>query len=227
MAEIFINPLGAELENSVFYLQNAVKKLKESDTAALSADVATLKEKLNYLLEEVIGIENSVEGLNNYDDTPIKTKIDTALAGIQTNVDEIQGIKDKTESITKNGNGTYIKTLIPHPDHTEFKIGSNADVILGKIHLTTTHYSENSNSLEMNNELEITNTDGSVVNGGIFVYSDNIITLDTGPRTSTTAHYIRIGKKFTVTSGLYRMNEISDVNGLSIVRETTGITSIF
>jgi uncharacterized protein YoxC len=116
MTEIFINPLGAEIENSVFYLQNAVKKLEESDTTALSADIATLKEKLNYVLQEVIGIENSVEGLNNYDDTPIKTKIDTALANSQTNGEEIDAIKNKTNCIRKDSNELNLQIASPEDD---------------------------------------------------------------------------------------------------------------
>jgi multidrug resistance efflux pump len=103
MSEICINPLGAELENSVFYLQNAIKKIQRTDPAKISADVtsmsaeiAGLKEEINVVLQEVIGVEHIlVDGQFNYNDESIKSQIQTALANSATALTDVEELRDK------------------------------------------------------------------------------------------------------------------------------------
>jgi cell division protein FtsB len=45
------------------------------DADQINADIATLKTNVNKLLNEILGVEHTVDNLDNYDDTPIKETI--------------------------------------------------------------------------------------------------------------------------------------------------------
>jgi low affinity Fe/Cu permease len=129
MSEVYINPLGAELENSVFYLQNAVKKLKQVDSSAATTEIASLKEKLNYILQEVLGLEHTLDGITNYDTSSIKTQIDTVIVDIDELKKNTRGIEIHERTADPNDDyandelviNNYRRTLIGTLDDWKFK----------------------------------------------------------------------------------------------------------
>jgi multidrug resistance efflux pump len=97
----------------VFYLQNAIKKIQRTDPAKISSDVtsmsaeiAGLKEEINVVLQEVIGVEHILgDGQLNYNDESIKSQAQTALANSATALTDVEEIRNKIEGIQKvNGN---------------------------------------------------------------------------------------------------------------------------
>jgi hypothetical protein len=45
------------------------------DTDQINSDLANLKNQLNILLSNVLGLEHEIDGIHNYDDTDLKTQL--------------------------------------------------------------------------------------------------------------------------------------------------------
>jgi hypothetical protein len=74
------------------------------DTDQINADIATLKEKVHTLLNEIFGVEHTLDNVNEYNDTPIKETITNLDVRLQNEVDllrtDINALFDKLSGIT-------------------------------------------------------------------------------------------------------------------------------
>jgi hypothetical protein len=62
------------------------------DIEALEGVVNELKTKLNTLINDVLGVEHSIDNIHNYDDTNIKEdlqKISTQIGNVHTDINNI------------------------------------------------------------------------------------------------------------------------------------------
>ena len=85
--------LPGELREKIKLWEVLNKILKNNgfiDADNIIADLANLKEKLNILLSEVLGVEHEIDGIHNYDDTAIKTRLDNLTASTTTALTDIQ-----------------------------------------------------------------------------------------------------------------------------------------
>jgi hypothetical protein len=47
------------------------------DADQINEDIQNLKDQINILLSEVLGVEHEIDGIHSYDDTDIKSRLDT------------------------------------------------------------------------------------------------------------------------------------------------------
>jgi hypothetical protein len=224
MSEIYNNPLGAQLENSVFYLQNEVRKMKQGEPSAVSADLANLKEKINYILQEVLGLEHTLEGITDFGDSSIKTQIQTAMVNSAAALAKTDGITINNEKKMTINNSNSLT------------IGSKADVPLAppvtlygpqmiltphNFHIENTYFDEEQQNVKIFNSMDLDNPDGFET-GGINLWSGNRIFLGA----YNGDHFINIAKKIPKDQTYIRTIEISSINGIcmTLLNNDQGIT---
>jgi hypothetical protein len=75
------------------------------DADAILCQLEALKEKLNILLSEVLGVEHTVDTLHNYDDTNIKDMITESIQNINDDLTTLlQGVISTTPILTLRNN---------------------------------------------------------------------------------------------------------------------------
>jgi seryl-tRNA synthetase len=88
------------------------------DIEALEGAVNELKTKLNTLINDVLGVEHSIDNIHNYDDTNIK-------AELKEITDQIQGVHTDINNITaKLINMTSTTTKLSLINSNQVKINS-------------------------------------------------------------------------------------------------------
>jgi hypothetical protein len=198
MSSITYNPTPGDLREKLSLLDILNKILKNNgylDADQINSDIASLKAQINTLLSEVLGVEHEIDGIHNYDDTDIKSRLEdmiTSIAGLTNDIEtlsgRLNGINSTSSSISIfNQNSVKASVLDDGFSQTTIKI------LPGQINLQS--------SETQNNKLygQVT-LGGSSTDKGVIISSDNPIELVT----RTLYHYVNVTRD---------INEISDVNG--------------
>jgi hypothetical protein len=179
--------------------------------------VTTLKTQLNYLLNEVVGIEHNIDDLHSYDDSNLKTQLNNLSTTIETYNENMSEIRDRTETLE-------IKTSdISHPD--------NATLISNSIQAIISTSPNLNDNINAHSQLKLlpTSLNLGVIDSGIIPGQINIINNRSNSKginimsgmnidisTSNGQHYLRINPNTGLT--------VTDINGLKISFNDSGIT---
>jgi hypothetical protein len=182
------------------------------DGDRIISDLATLKEQVNRLLSEILGVEHTVDDLHNYDDASIKE----SLLHLESNLsDRIELIRADTEANTNKLSG--IETT-----STKINIKKTAEI---KFDNTINNAQDGSKISILPGYLVLINKDNSVNNRNQILIgngtSDGTVSIESTKSVNiATAHlyrWIRVGDT------AMEINDISDVNGLKIKYDDTKI----
>jgi hypothetical protein len=209
MSSINYNPLPGDLREKLTLLDILNKILKNNgflDADQINSDIQALKDQINLLLQQVLGVEHDIDGIHNYDDTDLKTRLEDMLRSIDGLADDVDtlagrlgGINSTTSSISIfNQNSVKASVLDNGFSQTTIKF------LPGQISLQSSE--TGNNKLYKQVTLEGGSTDSRVT-----ISSDNPISLTT----RTLDHYVNVTRD---------KNEISDVNGF--VFESTGAPNV-
>jgi cell division protein FtsB len=179
------------------------------DVSELTTSLAALKQQLNYLLNEVVGIEHSIDSVHTYDDSNLKTQLTNLTTTVGTNRADINTLQTRTNTLEGSISG------IEHDSGLRLKDTSLVDVMAYNSE-TPTIYSRlrtlpTGATLVCNTgtglpgQINISNVNGVDIESSLDIYVGK----------QNGHHYLRI------TSDA---NELSDVNGLKITYDNTGIT---
>jgi hypothetical protein len=97
-------------------LWDAINKILKNggivDFAAIEQQIAQLKTQLNTLLSTILGLEHTIDGVHNYDDTSLKTQLSTLtnnLALARTDINSLQtrtgNVENEVNEITEDITG--------------------------------------------------------------------------------------------------------------------------
>jgi hypothetical protein len=179
------------------------------DVTELQTSLAALKQQLNYLLNEVVGIEHSIDSVHNYDDSNLKTQISNLITNVGTNRADINTLQTRTGAVENSltgierDNGLRIKdtALVDVMAYT-----ADAPTIYSRLRTLPASTSLVCNTgTGLPGQININSTDGIDIESSLNIYVGK----------QNGHHYLR------VTSDA---NELSDVNGLKINYDETGIT---
>jgi hypothetical protein len=209
------NDMPGELRDKIKLWEVLNKILKNNgfiDADNIISDIANLKQQLNVLLSDVLGLEHEIDGVHNYDDTSLKTKLDTlqntvttSLASMNTDIESLMtrltGINTTSTKIELlNRSRLYLSTFDENYNGTELQM------LPGQIYMQAREDPVTHGVISLSGGVvDSSNPHG---NGGVEVLSDNYVNL--GLRTDN--HYIKIEKTSL---------RISDVNGLVIEPDGT------
>jgi predicted RNA-binding protein len=187
------------------------------DIEAVTTELTNLKNQINVLLSDVLGLEHEIDGVHNYDDTDLKSKID--------------GLNEKLDSF-KNDVDSDVNRIIARItgiNNTSSKISlhnlSNIEVstMNGDNHGTRILLTPQQISIKNVSESPIPETNpiyygsfnigGAGTDDGVTIDSDNPIILNN--RSGT--HHLSV-KSDKV--------EVSDINGLKLSFDSNKITII-
>jgi hypothetical protein len=88
--------MPGELRDKLKLWETLNKILKNNgivDVAALEGVVNELKTKLNTLINDMFGVEHSIDNIHNYDDTNIKEELkEITETANQTNISDVNGL---------------------------------------------------------------------------------------------------------------------------------------
>jgi hypothetical protein len=164
------------------------------DLTQIENTITALKNQLNSLISQVLGLEHTIDGIHTYDDTSLKSQLATSLtmaqnAQAQVNVMEgrvgllegttaeatgdIQVLETKTASITTpNGPGSVDITAgnsLELFTLAQGGFGSNIELLVGSMMII--HHGETADGGMNNSQITL----GGGTDGGISVGSDNKI----------------------------------------------------
>jgi hypothetical protein len=197
------------------------------DLGQIEDSITALKNQLNAMLSQVLGLEHTIDGVHNYDDTSIKSQLATSLTmaqnaqadvgTMQSRVSvlegtsaqatgDISGLLAKTTNITGTMTGTTI-----HPSNTislSTKTGNNhgtsIDLLPG--YMTIAQQADNGSGTDFINQIQLGN---GTTDGGISIGSGNSISLYQSQNPS---------KGITIAT-----NGTVSIAGLSVARTVDGI----
>jgi hypothetical protein len=78
MTSSIYNDMPGELREKIRLWEVLNKILKNNgyiDIDAVTTELTNLKTQINVLLSDVLGLEHEIDGVHNYDDTDLKTKL--------------------------------------------------------------------------------------------------------------------------------------------------------
>jgi hypothetical protein len=164
---------------------------------------------LNYLLNEVVGIEHSIDSVHNYDDSNLKTQLANLVGQVGTNRTDINTLQTRTGNVESSLAGIERDSGLRIKDTALVDVMAyNADTptIYSRLRtlLTSTSLVCNTGT-GLPGQINIDSTNGIDIESSLDVYVGK----------QNGHHYLR------VTSDA---NELSDVNGLKISYDDTGIT---
>ena len=202
------------------------------DADAIASDLANLKEKLNTLLSEVLGVEHEIDGIHNYDDTTLKAQLVDLTTRTTTKLNAIQADIDSLTARLSSINSTSTTFEVMKNDNSLKLSPSHIDVIQqdGVIKVTSSYLDLKGSFYQMTADQTslIVNAGptllGSIIVGGtsadaehpngsagVDIETDNKIHLVHRTR----SHFVKIDDD---------QISISDINGLIIEPDgTTGI----
>jgi hypothetical protein len=128
MSSIIYNDMPGELRERKRLWEVLDKILKNNgfiDADAINTELSNLKNQLNILLSDVLGLEHEIDGIHNYDDAGLKTKLENLQTLInnfttQINID-INGIVGRLSGI----NGTASKISLQNTTQIELNTINN------------------------------------------------------------------------------------------------------
>jgi prefoldin subunit 5 len=123
MTMITYSDMPGELRDKLKLQETFNRTLKNNgvvDIEALESVVNELKTKLNTLINDVLGVEHTIDNIDNYDDTNIKAElqeINEQIQGVHTDINNITAkLINMTSTSTKlsltNSNQVEISSLL-------------------------------------------------------------------------------------------------------------------
>jgi hypothetical protein len=219
------NDMPGDLREKIHLWEVLNKILKNNGyvgIGVITTELNNLKNQINVLLSDVLGLEHEIDGIHNYDDGTLNTKIDNIEEGMKDLEDNIKNVK---EHIDSDVNG--ILARIQGINNTSSKISlqnlSNIEVstMNSNNHGTKILLSPQQISIQNVSESPIPeanpiyyawiNLGGAGTNDGITMESDNFVTLNN----RLGSHHLSV-KSDKV--------DVSDINGLKISSDATKIT---
>jgi hypothetical protein len=195
-----------ELQEKIKLWEVLNKILKNNgfiDAEAITNDLANLKQQINILLADVLGLEHEIDGVHNYDDTDLKTKLQNLNTSIEGINSDINNLSNRLSGISTSSSQVAITNL------TEVK-------------LSTRDTNNNGTLVDLSpNQIALINDFNGVYYGhltlgggsttdGISMESDNDISI-----------FQRSGgHKMKITANKV---ELTDVNGLKISYNADGV----
>jgi hypothetical protein len=213
LSENLRNDMPGDLRDRIV-LWDAINRILKNngivDTAAIDAKIEQVKVQLNTLLSAVLGLEHTIDGVHNYDDTSMKTQIatiqnnlglartdinslQTRTGNLESEVGEIQGdlagIDGSANQLSLYNTGEIsLSTLVNNH-------GTKIDIIPGQIALIN-NGENGSGQTVMQGQITIGN---NTTEGGVNITTDTFILLQ--PRTGQ-GNYLRITPEATELAGL-------------------------
>jgi hypothetical protein len=178
------------------------------DVTELQTSLTALKQQLNYLLNEVVGIEHNIDSVHNYDDSNLKNQLSTLTTTVGINRADINTLQTRTSTLEGSLSG------IEHDSGLRLKDTSLVDVtaytpetnIYSRLRTLPTSATLVCNSTSgLPGQINISNANGIDIESSMDIYVGK----------QNGHHYLRIKND---------KNELSDVNGLKISYNDTGIT---
>jgi hypothetical protein len=202
------------------------------DFDALEESVRQLKIQLNSLLSNVLGLSHEIDGLHNYNDTPVKTQL--AAIGTQAvlNRTDINSLQTRmgTAETKLNGITTDDTTMEIHKSEeielstmTDLGHGINVDILLSSIALQ--HYGEGANG-DFFSQIMI---GGNTTESGITINSDNLISISNnthntkGIQIAANGQMTIEGAKLNVTSNGVEFVGTGDLTGKHVLLPWTNL----
>jgi hypothetical protein len=205
--------IPGELRDKIKLWEVLNKILKNNgyiDIDAINESLANLKQQINILLTDVLGIEHEIDNVHNYDDTDLKSKLtllssqlDTSIGTINGDISDIQGDVNSLSNRLNGINSTSSQVAITNPSvvrlEASFTEGSGSEIKLipAQINLIT--------------------NDGSAVLGQVAIGPDGV---DINSDGDVHIAHRQLQHYVTVTS---TQNQISDVNGLKFSYDAQGV----
>jgi hypothetical protein len=178
------------------------------DVTELQTSLATLKQQLNYLLNEVVGIEHSIDSVHNYDDSNLKTQLTNLTTNVGTNRADINTLQTRTGAVENSLSGLSHDNGLRIKDAALVEVMANipdTNTFARLIATPTSAVLQCNDNTSMPGQIAIDPTNGITLESNLNLYVGK----------HNGQHYLRV----TNTK-----NELSDVNGLKISYNGTGIT---
>jgi hypothetical protein len=200
--------MPGELREKLNLYHTLNKILREGgyvDVSELTNSLAALKQQLNYLLNEVVGIEHSIDRVHTYDDSNLKTQLTNLVGTNRTDINTLQtrtGTLENSLSGLSHDNGLRIK------DAALVEVMANipdTNTFARLIATPTSAVLQCNDNTGMPGQIAIDPANGITLESNLNLYVGK----------HNGQHYLRV----TSTK-----NELSDVNGLKISYNGTGIT---
>jgi prefoldin subunit 5 len=208
--------MPGELREKIQFWEVMNRILKNNgylDMDAVYAEINNLKQKLNTLLSEVLGVEHSIDEIHNYDDSNLKQDIATITSDLTSLLNNINSIHADIDALNTRLGGitsttAKIKLANSHEIDAEVYVDDNGTGT--SIRMTPAMIYLVSRDDSINNDAHIVLGGGSSDDGIVIASAQPIII--TNPYLN---HYVRVKTN---------INEISDVNGLVFSYDANGYT---
>jgi phage-related protein len=99
--------MPGELRDKIKLWEILNKILKNNgfiDSDAILSQLTSLKQQINIVLQDVLGLEHEIDNVHNYDDTDIKSKFQNLTNSVATQITQIQdsvgAIQDDVNSLS-------------------------------------------------------------------------------------------------------------------------------
>jgi hypothetical protein len=178
------------------------------DMTEVQNTISNLKTQINYLLNEVVGVEHSIDGIHNYDDANIKNQISTISQNVNLNRTDINSLQTRTGVVESSLSGIERDDGLIIKDTDLVEVMANIPDTNTFSHLLET---PTSIVLQCNSDAGFPGQISIDHANGINLESE--LNLYVGKHNGQ--HYLRVTNN---------KNELSDVNGLKISYNDTGIT---
>jgi seryl-tRNA synthetase len=218
MTAITYSDMPSELRDKLKLQETLNRILKNNgivDIEALEGVVNELKTKLNTLINDVLGVEHSIDEIHNYDDTNIKAElkeITDQIQGVHTNINNItaklNNITNTTTKLSlKNSSLVEINYVVNDNDDRSQAIIQPQYILLVNKNHTGTFY-------------EGLNLGGASTESGSGIMSSNKVTITLLHKIEVTANQTNTsdvnGLVFSYTSNGVRINDFTNTNHVVI-----------
>jgi hypothetical protein len=218
MTSSLYNDMPGELREKIHLCEVLNQILKNNgfvDIAAVLVDLANLKNQINVLLSDVLGLEHEIDGVHNYDDTDLNTKLNSLNTKLETFREavnsDVNGLISRITGINKTTSKISLQNLLNIEVSTMNASNHGTRIILLPQQITLQNVSE-SPIPEANpifyGQISI---GGGLTTDGVTIDSDNPITLNS----RTGSHHL------TVKSDKV---EVTDINVLKVSYVGDGVT---
>jgi hypothetical protein len=213
LSENLRNDLPGDLRDRLV-LWDAINRILKNngivDTAAIDAKIEQVKTQLNTLLSAVLGLEHTIDGVHNYDDTSMKNQLTTITNNLALARTDINSLQTRTGNLESDVNDLETDTagIVGAPNELDIynpgaislstmnnNHGTKIELIPGQLALTN-NGENGSGGTVMQGQITLGN---NTITGGVNITTDTFILLQ--PRTGQ-GNYLRITPEATEIAGL-------------------------
>jgi hypothetical protein len=184
-------------------LNRILKNNRYIDSDHIEADLATLKTKVNTLLNDILGIEHTVDNITEYNDTSLKESIEAVRNDFSVRIEQIRSDTKANTNKLSGIENTSTKINIKKTAEIGFDNTVNDANDSSKVSITPGWISLINKDASYNNQNQILIGNGTT-DGGIDILSSNLVSI----ATLHSYYWIRLHDAMDL------MNDISDVNGV-------------